>query len=184
MMHSKQLASFVAVVLFLAEHTNAINTMFVNDVLHVSHNNFTASLSPANVSAGGDFFGTGPLPDLAGYSCGTQLSGGDIGTCVYTTSDKWLKRVLPTWNTGHESHGDRTIPFLTGLSAVRILGGLATHNTTTDTYTPHPEYDLVSRSPNNASVFVYNWTRADSTLDGFVHSGVQDFIIVLDNVSD
>eukprot|EP00041_Stephanoeca_diplocostata_P040515 m.1639760 g.1639760 ORF g.1639760 m.1639760 type:complete len:668 (+) comp37803_c0_seq1:467-2470(+) len=167
-------------------HVNATNPQTKASrpiqVLRVSHHNFSGSQSPSNVSAGGDFFGTGPLPDAAGYSCGAELTGGDLGTCAFATNDKWLNDVLPTWNNGRNFQGNRTIPFLTGLSGVRILGGLATHNATTDTYTPHPEFDLVSRSVDNTSVLVYNWTRADITLDGFVNSGVQDFIIVLDNV--
>ena len=84
------------------------------------------------------------------YDVAMEASGHPATAAFYKT-DPWLQHALPEWSPPARSTSNATIPFMSGFSAVRILGGLALHHANNDTYTPLPEYDIVTRDPSNAS---------------------------------
>jgi hypothetical protein len=96
-------------------------------------------------------------------------------------NDTWLSDTLPEWKAPGGAAVTR--PWTNGFSAPRLLGGIATHNITTNMYTPELDFEIVSRSKVDGKTLVYNWTRVDLTLDGFVRAAkTKDILIVLDNV--
>lgn len=122
------------------------------------------------------FWGVAPLPDAAALACAQ-----DIGKCFWETNSTWLQAAAPAWASHAAQHkGALTFPFASNLSAVRILGGWATFHPENQTYTPHPEHDLVFRTASGA--LQYAWARLDATVDAFLGAGVTPSPIVLDNV--
>ena len=145
--------------------------------VYICDDNFSSSAS----TPGAGFFGVAPLPDNAGYSVAEDLvHGGPKSVSSFAVDDPWLAETLPMWKT--TTRNNRTAPFMTGFSSVRCLGGLANHNKATGTYEPLPEYDAVFRDPTNLSQLVTNFTRVDTTFDGYLASGVEELLVVLDNV--
>jgi hypothetical protein len=134
---------------------------------------------------GTDFTGTNPLPDKAGASCGEELATSSFldSRCAFMANDTFLAETLPGWALAPGAAMTR--PWINGFSAPRLLGGLATHNATDGTYTPNLAFEVVTRAdPGNAtSALVYNWSRVDATLDGFLRGAkTERFMLVLDNV--
>ena len=102
-----------------------------------------------------------------------------LGRCMFASRDRWVKHTLPMWPTGRSTQ--LTLPFTQNLSAVRMLGGLATLSRANGRSVPLPQWDLVYRDPRT-NALVNNWTRMDATLDAFVANGIIPSPIVLDNV--
>jgi hypothetical protein len=136
-----------------------------------------ADLTASRFPFGLDFFGTTPDPDKAGLNCGIDASVGS--NCFYKVDDRWLKETLPVWQPPTGAVGTR--PWVNGFSMPRLLGGIATHNATTNTYTPNLDFEVVTRSASGT--LVTNWTRIDVTIDGWLHAAkTEHFLLVLDNV--
>lgn len=70
---------------------------------------------------------------------------------AFNRSDPFLKQAFPDWKSPGQATSDATVPFMSGFSSPRILGGLAIHHPENDTYTPTPEFDVVTRDPANES---------------------------------
>ena len=132
---------------------------------------------------GTGFTGTTPLPDKAGASCGEELATSSLlnSKCAFMANDTFLAETLPGWTPAPGA--PMTRPWANGFSAPRLLGGLATHNATDGTYTPNLAFEVVTRDPADPSRLVYNWSRIDATLVGFLHGALTErFVLVLDNV--
>lgn len=163
--------------LLLAVSTRALTV--ASPVVPISVGDFAAS----PYAWGSAFTGFNPLPDKAGESCGIDASNAGMRstqTCWYLANDTFLGLGAPGWEPALGASVTR--PYTTGFSAPRLLGGIATHNATDDTYTPNLEFEVVTRGSDGISL-VYNFSRIDATLDGFVRVGkYQDILVVLDNV--
>ena len=147
-------------------------------IVTISGTDFVASRFPW----GTNFTGTNPLPDKAGQSCGEDLgspSMNSVRPCSYLSNDSYLAKTMPSWLAAQGSLVTR--PWTNGFSSPRLLGGLATHDPKTNTWTPNLDFEVVRRAPDGKT-FVYNWTRIDRTLDGFVVAKTERFLIVLDNI--
>jgi hypothetical protein len=139
----------------------------------VTDQDFQPSRFPFNTS----FFGTTPDPDKAGLGCAEDAVKGE--GCFLRSDDPWLKATLPAWRPA--AGAITTRPWTDGFSAPRLLGGIADHDPETDTYTPNLDFEIVTRSSDG--VLVYNWTRVDVTIDGWLHGAkTKRFLLVLDNV--
>ena len=131
----------------------------------------------STVSINQDFFGTTPDPDKAGLSCGIDASQGEH--CFYNATDAWIRETLPNWHAPPGAVSTR--PWTNGFSAPRLLGGIATHNKTDNTYTPAMDFEVVTRGSDGK--LVYNFSRIDVTLDGWLHEAkTERFLVVLDNI--
>jgi hypothetical protein len=80
----------------------------------------------------------------------TEAAGNPV-TSAFFRDDPWLRKAFPTWSPPNHATSAATVPFMSGFSSPRILGGLALHNKENDTYTPLPEFDVVTRDPTNSS---------------------------------
>ena len=139
----------------------------------ISGADFHPSRSPFNA----DFFGTTPDPDTAGLSCGKDAWVGD--DCFFNVTDRWLAETLPVWKPA--AGAITTRPWTNGFSTPRLLGGIADHNATTNTYTPNLDFEIVRRGSDGK--LVYDFGRVDATLDGWLHAAkTERFLIVLDNI--
>ena len=139
----------------------------------IAAKDFQASQFPFNTS----FFGTTPYPDKSGLDCGEDANTGE--RCFFRSDDPWLKATLPVWRPA--AGAATTLPWTDGFSAPRLLGGIANHDPETNTYTPNLDFEIVTRGSNGE--LVYNWTRIDVTIDGWLHDAkTTRFLLVLDNV--
>ena len=139
----------------------------------IAARDFRASRFPFNAS----FFGTTPYPDKAGLGCAEDATKGE--ECFFRSDDPWLKATLPAWRPAAGAMTTR--PWTDGFSAPRLLGGIADHDPEANTYTPNFEFEVVTRGSNGE--LVYNWTRIDETIDGWLHGAkTTRFLLVLDNV--
>ena len=137
----------------------------------------TADFRSSTVPINQDFFGTTPDPDKAGLSCGLDASQGQ--QCFYNATDAWIRETLPNWRAPPGAVGTR--PWTNGFSAPRLLGGIATHNKTDNTYTPELDFEVVTRGSDGK--LIYNFSRIDVTLDGWLRvAKTERFLIVLDNI--
>ena len=149
-----------------------------SSIVTISAQDFVASRFPW----GTNFTGTNPLPDKAGQSCGKDLgnpSMDSVNPCSYLINDSYLSQTIPGWVASKGAMATR--PWTNGFSSPRLLGGLATHNPNTNTWTPDLDFEVVRRS-SDGKTLLYNWTRIDSTLDGYVAAKTERFLIVLDNI--
>jgi hypothetical protein len=137
-----------------------------------------ATFQRSNFSFGANFFGTQPSPDKSAVHCSSDAETGE--DCMFLTNDTFLSHTLPMWKA--PTAAVATIPWVNGLSAPRLLGGIATQNETAKTFTPELGFEVVTRGPDGKTL-IYNWTRIDETLDGYMHgSRTERFLLVLDNV--
>lgn len=143
----------------------------------------SANFTPSEFPWGTDFFGTAPLPDRAGESyartAASAVAAERSPFNLFVPQDPWLVNTFA--NTWLPSSGaTTTIPWMTGFSTPRLLGGLAQKDSAGH-YHPDYSFELVTRLANGS--LSYNWSRLDATLDGFLlHAKVKDYMIVLDNV--
>ena len=137
---------------------------------------------PSRFAWGSNFTGTNPLPDKAGQTCAEDLKNPSMNShhpCSYLANDSYLAKTIPGWVPAPGAVATR--PWINGFSSPRLLGGLATHDPSTDTWTPNLDFEIVRRGPDGKTL-VYNWTRIDNTLDGFLAAKTERFLIVLDNI--
>jgi hypothetical protein len=140
---------------------------------NISDADFRPSVFPFNA----DFFGTTPDPDKAGLSCGMDAWAGE--SYFINVTDRWLAETLPVWKPAAGAISTR--PWTNGFSAPRLLGGIADHNASTNTYTPNLDFEIVSRGSDGK--LVYNFSRIDVTIDGWLHAAkTERFLLVLDNI--
>ena len=142
------------------------------DVVEIKATDFLPSRFPFDT----DFFGTTPDPDKAGLSCGLDAYAG--AAAFFNISDPWLAATLPHWKAA--AGAETTRPWTNGFSAPRLLGGIAVHNTTTGTYTPNLDFEVVTRGDDGT--LTYNFSRIFVTIDGWLHAKTRDFLLVLDNI--
>lgn len=103
----------------------------------ITATSFKTSRFPFNQS----FFGTTPDPDKAGLGCAEDANKGD--SCFFPSDDPWLKATLPVWKPA--AGAVTTRPWTNGFSAPRLLGGIADHDPSNNTYIPNLEFEVVSR---------------------------------------
>jgi|EP01049_Picozoa_sp_SAG25_P011302 hypothetical protein len=107
------------------------------------------------------------------------------GVCMFDHDDEWVGRVLPMWRKVQDTafaSQQLTLPFTRNVSAVRMLGGrisYASRIKDNSSFEELPHWDLCYRDATGA--LVHNWTRMDTTLDGFVAAGITPSPIVLDD---
>jgi hypothetical protein len=143
--------------------------------------------NPSPFPWGTGFLGTSPLPDKAGEQTGansntTTINSGDPSGYMVANSlgdTLYLREHVPDWQAPPAA--TITTPWTTGFSAPRLLGGIAVHDARTDTYMPDLDFEVVIRGADGG--LVYNWTRIDQTLDGFLEVlKYHRFLVVLDNI--